>query len=52
MKELRSLRFLLSTSAFLLLAGCGTFDASYTDPATGHTYYGGVRAPAAVADNK
>lgn len=44
---------LLSVLCVSLFTGCdaGTFSASYTDPKTGSTYYGGVRS-SAVADNK
>lgn len=43
MKKLISAFQLFSLSAFCCLATqCGTFDASYTNPRTGQTYFGGI----------
>lgn len=39
--------------ACLLVAQCGTFNASYTDPKTGAIWHGGVDVPkSATSDNK
>lgn len=48
---MKYLRAISAICVICLVSQCGSFSASYTDPKTGSTYYGGVKENA-VVDNK